>query len=108
MFRRRALCWAAVLVLGVAVGIPLGHILPKYADAKARYNRIRPGMTLDEARAILGPPGRFGWGSEGSYCWSDGWNTITVEFSPADWTVTRKELIDQIDCSCLGWVRHRP
>jgi hypothetical protein len=95
----------------MALGIPIGHVLSRYAAAHARFDQIQPGMTYHEVRTILGPPGFFDFDTHRGGCscwWSDGSDEITVHLLVDDHenlTVLDKHLIDEIDLSGLGWVR---
>jgi hypothetical protein len=51
--RKRLLALGVVLAVALLVGVVLrGHL----TTFRARYDRVRPGMTRDEVRALLGEP----------------------------------------------------
>jgi hypothetical protein len=51
---------AAIVVAALAIGVSLlQHGPDSLTQARATFGRIKPGMTLAEVTAILGPPGNY-------------------------------------------------
>src|SRR5579859_4705549 len=87
MTRRTGIVLLLLLVAGLSVGgVAVVAVLtsPPPGVTVANYDRLRPGMSLDEATAILGPPdaGEPFDGPEGCYrSWTGKEVTISLAFS---------------------------
>jgi hypothetical protein len=100
--------WLLLLALGLPVLLAI-DLWSRAKPLKARYERVYPGMTLEEVEAILGPPSRpamaysvsMGGGPERIErreirlrIWHDGWTEVRVAFAPATDRVEHKGIED--------------
>ena len=101
--RRRALRWTiGGLVAGflVACGGSGGGDSDDSRDLRAAFDRLKPGMTLEDVIAAVGwPP------NDGPYSWSDAGLLLDVGFTVR--TVGGELLIDTAGLSGLGEVEIR-
>jgi hypothetical protein len=61
MSRRVYLLGVGLALVALALAVTDWALSLRYGVTEANYRRIRPGMTLEQVEAILGPPGGTGY-----------------------------------------------
>jgi len=107
--RNRRLLLTASGILATVLGVGLALTLPawlRHCDLEANFARVKPGMTVEQVQAIMGPPlaplerfridvsgGPFPkregfpeWSAEMALLeWRDGWTDYCVIFTTNGW-----------------------